>query len=110
MNFGSLELIIGPMYAGKSTELIKRIKMYQILEKNVLIVNHKINNRYGTDGISTHDKTKCDKVFPRRTHLRYQAPRHYTHKTYFARQSPIRRAKWQYLNFKSCKRGDCIRG
>ena len=32
----------------------------QILEKNVLIVNHKINNRYGTDGISTHDKTKCD--------------------------------------------------
>ena len=60
MNFGSLELIIGPMYAGKSTELIKRIKMYQILEKNVLIVNHKINNRYGTDGISTHDKTKCD--------------------------------------------------
>ena len=60
MNIGSLELIIGPMYAGKSTELIKRIKMYQILEKNVLVINHKINNRYGTNGISTHDKTKCE--------------------------------------------------
>ena len=43
----SLELIIGPMFAGKSTELIKKIKMYNILEKNVLIINHIINNRYG---------------------------------------------------------------
>ena len=52
----SLELIIGPMFAGKSTELIKKIKMYNILEKNVLIINHIINNRYGTHGICTHDK------------------------------------------------------
>lgn len=61
MNLSSLELIIGPMYAGKSTELIKKIKMYEILEKKILIVNHVINNRYGTVGISTHDKTKCEK-------------------------------------------------
>jgi len=60
MSFGSLELIIGPMYAGKSTELIKKIKVYEILEKNILIVNHCINNRYDTKGISTHDKVKCE--------------------------------------------------
>ncbi len=60
MSVGYLELIIGPMYAGKSTELIKKIKVYQILEKNILIINHKINNRYGTDGISTHDKIQIN--------------------------------------------------
>ena len=56
MCISSLELIIGPMFAGKSTELIKKIKMYNILEKNVLVINHSINNRYGTHGICTHDK------------------------------------------------------
>lgn len=60
MSFGSLELIIGPMYAGKSTELIKKIKIYEILEKNILIVNHTINDRYGSKGISTHDKVTCE--------------------------------------------------
>ena len=60
MASGNLELIIGPMYAGKSTELIKKIKMYEILEKKILIINHKINNRYGTEGISTHDKVKIN--------------------------------------------------
>ena len=60
MSYGSLELIIGPMYAGKSTELIKKIKMYEILEKKIIIVNHVLNNRYGTKGISTHDQTKFD--------------------------------------------------
>lgn len=60
MASGNLELIIGPMYAGKSTELIKKIKVYEILEKNILIINHKINNRYGTEGISTHDKVQIN--------------------------------------------------
>ena len=60
MSYGSLELIIGPMYAGKSTELIKKIKIYEILEKNILIVNHSINNRYGSKGISTHDCIKVE--------------------------------------------------
>lgn len=53
---GFIELIIGPMYAGKSTELLKHIHKYKFLNKNMLIINHKINQRYGTDKIVTHDK------------------------------------------------------
>jgi thymidine kinase len=60
MNQGYLELIIGPMYAGKSTELIKKINVYQFLEKKMVAINHKINNRYGTEGISTHNNTIYD--------------------------------------------------
>ena len=53
---GYLKLIIGPMYAGKSTELIRSIRQYKFLNKNVLCINHKINQRYGSSNIITHDK------------------------------------------------------
>ena len=52
---GYLELIIGPMFAGKSTELIRIIKNYQVLNCKILTINHSINCRYGSDNIITHD-------------------------------------------------------
>jgi len=42
----SLELLIGPMWASKSTELIKRIKQYKVINKRFLVVNHVFDNRY----------------------------------------------------------------
>ena len=53
---GYLELIIGPMYAGKSTELIRIINRYKCLKKNIITINHAFNDRYGTTGLSTHNK------------------------------------------------------
>jgi thymidine kinase len=57
---GYLELIIGPMYAGKSTELIRIINRYKCLNKNIISINHCLNNRYGSDGITTHNKEKVE--------------------------------------------------
>lgn len=60
--YGELHLIIGPMYAGKSTELIRRINRYKFLGYNVLCINHSINCRYGSCNITTHNKeefTEC---------------------------------------------------
>jgi thymidine kinase len=51
----SLQLFIGPMYAGKSSELIRQIQRYEILKKNLLVINHTINNRYGSNTITTHN-------------------------------------------------------
>ncbi len=56
----SLQLFIGPMYAGKSSELIRQIQRYEILNKNVLVINHVINNRYGSTKITTHTKMSYD--------------------------------------------------
>ena len=56
----SLQLFIGPMYAGKSSELIRQIQRYEILNKNVLVINHIINNRYGSNTITTHTKISYD--------------------------------------------------
>ena len=47
------EIIIGPMFSGKSTELYRRINRYRCIDKNVLVINHKNDTRTG--GISTHD-------------------------------------------------------
>jgi thymidine kinase len=57
---GYLELIIGPMYAGKSTELIRIINRYKCLNKNIIVINHILNNRYGSTELTTHNKDKID--------------------------------------------------
>ena len=61
-NSGYLKLIIGPMFAGKSTELLRIINMYKILNKKILIINHNINKRYDqpNSSIVTHDRNKID--------------------------------------------------
>lgn len=52
---GYLELIIGCMYSGKSTELIKRVRAQKQLNKHILVINHKSNNRYNNLSVTTHD-------------------------------------------------------
>jgi thymidine kinase len=42
----SLDLIIGPMFSGKSTEIIRRIRLAHIINKRVLVIKPKIDNRY----------------------------------------------------------------
>ena len=58
----SLKLIIGPMYSGKSFELIKTIRELKILDLPFLVIKPKIDNRYTEeDYIVTHnmDKEVC---------------------------------------------------
>lgn len=52
---GILKLIIGPMYAGKSTELINNIRQYKFIGKRIMAINHNINKRYGSECIITHN-------------------------------------------------------
>ena len=54
---GRIELIIGCMYSGKTTEIIRQIKRYKSLNKNIIIITHKSDNRYYESGnISTHNR------------------------------------------------------
>jgi thymidine kinase len=52
----SITLIMGPMFSGKTTELIRLVQRATIAEKKNLIIKHKIDNRYCTDNknITTH--------------------------------------------------------
>lgn len=57
-----LEIIMGCMYSGKSTEVIRRIKRLKTLKKNVMVINNSLDTRY-TNGemgfIATHNK-ECE--------------------------------------------------
>jgi len=52
----SLELILGCMYSGKSSELIRRAKRLQTIQQPYQIYNSLIDTRYGTSGIYTHNQ------------------------------------------------------
>jgi len=54
---GRIELIIGPMFAGKSTELLRRMKRLEISGKKCLHIKYAGDNRYTDEAcIATHDK------------------------------------------------------
>jgi thymidine kinase len=54
---GYLELIIGPMFSGKTSKLIQIKKRYNILNQSILIVKPIIDNRYSQQSvIISHDK------------------------------------------------------
>ena len=57
---GFIEVICGPMFAGKSEEVIRRIKRLEYAKKKVLIFKPTIDNRYSNDEIVSHDK-RCVK-------------------------------------------------
>ncbi|KAJ3314080.1 listerin E3 ubiquitin protein ligase 1 [Boothiomyces sp. JEL0838] len=58
---GKLELIIGCMFSGKSTELISRIRKHKIIESNYIVINHSKDTRYDENQIVSHnlDKEAC---------------------------------------------------
>ena len=52
----SLQLIIGCMYSGKSSELIRQTKRLQTIHKSYIIYNSHFDKRYGSNNICTHDQ------------------------------------------------------
>ena len=53
---GRITLLIGCMFAQKTTELLRRSRRYKSIGYKVLIVNYFADKRYGTDCIASHDK------------------------------------------------------
>lgn len=54
----SLELIIGPMFSGKSSAVLQRIRRARAIDREVFIVTSIIDTRYNDSGcaVKTHDK------------------------------------------------------
>lgn len=55
---GWIEVICGPMFSGKSEELIKRIRRAQIARRRVQIFKHGIDARYDATDIVSHSQQK----------------------------------------------------
>ena len=55
MQRGILETIVGAMFAGKTSELLKRILWAEHQQKKILVLKPLIDNRYSEKLISTHN-------------------------------------------------------
>jgi thymidine kinase len=51
---GRVEVIAGPMFAGKTEELLRRVRRAAIAGQHVLVVSHALDNRAGRDRIASH--------------------------------------------------------
>ena len=52
---GYLETIVGAMFAGKTSELLKRILWAEHQKKKILVIKPIIDNRYSEKLITTHN-------------------------------------------------------
>lgn len=54
-NRGQIQVIFGPMFSGKTTELIRRLKRYKFANHRCIIIRYAKDNRYASDRVATHD-------------------------------------------------------
>ena len=60
---GYLELILGPMFSGKTTRLIQHYKAYKYIGKKIVVVNYSLDTRYSETALSSHDRVEIPCVF-----------------------------------------------
>jgi thymidine kinase len=78
MNNAHLELILGPMFAGKTSALLSRIRRYKFIGYKTFAITHSSDNRYSDEGaIVSHDNDSLEaypvsKLLPLREHTAYK--------------------------------------
>lgn len=55
---GRIEIICGPMFSGKTEELIRRINRLRYSKKEFLLFKPKLDNRYFKTKVTSHNKNK----------------------------------------------------
>ncbi len=53
---GQIQIIFGPMFSGKTTELLRRIRRFTVANRTCLVIKYKQDTRYSEEHMSTHDK------------------------------------------------------
>jgi thymidine kinase len=61
-NIPGLDIILGPMFSGKSTELLRRLSNVTEVGLNALYINSSFDDRNDKDIFSTHNPTTKEKV------------------------------------------------
>lgn len=59
---GSLEVICGSMFSGKSEELIRRLKRSQLAKRNVLSFKHSLDDRNHIEYVVSHNGNKLKAI------------------------------------------------
>ena len=57
-----IEIIMGCMFSGKSTELIRRLKRHRAINESILVINSAKDTRSANEVIKTHNSDTFDCV------------------------------------------------
>jgi thymidine kinase len=53
-----LDIVIGPMFAGKSSHLIKQIRLMKVLKKKYIVIKPLLDSRYSANDVVSHNMEK----------------------------------------------------
>ena len=56
----SLKIIMGNMFSGKTSELVRRLKRYEVIGKKILVINSSKDTRCMEHVLRTHDNMKFE--------------------------------------------------
>lgn len=59
---GWIEVIAGCMYAGKTEELLRRVRRIEYAKKSVIVFKPTIDNRYSNDEVVSHNNNKTKSI------------------------------------------------
>ena len=59
---GKINLICGPMFSGKTSELYRRYNRYKLAGKKCVLIKYSNDNRYSENKIVTHDNNHYDAI------------------------------------------------
>jgi thymidine kinase len=59
---GGIEVITGPMFAGKTEELLRRVRRHQFAKKNIVVFKPALDDRYALNEVVSHDKSRTKSV------------------------------------------------
>jgi len=59
---GSIEVICGSMFSGKTEELLRRLKRAQFAKLDIAVFKPKIDNRYDTQKVVSHDENTINAI------------------------------------------------
>ncbi len=59
---GWIEVVVGPMFSGKSEELIRRVKRALIARQRVLVFKPRIDDRYHAPDVRSHDGKRAEAI------------------------------------------------
>jgi thymidine kinase len=59
---GWIEVITGSMYAGKTEELLRRMKRIEYAKKSAVIFKPQIDNRYSNEEVVSHDNARAKSI------------------------------------------------
>ncbi len=59
---GHIQLVTGPMFAGKTTEVLRRVLRYKAARKKCVSIKYAEDTRYDAEKIMTHDRHGVDAI------------------------------------------------